>query len=51
MFTVKPKAYISAKAPISETGIVTSGISVARTERRNTKMMSTTRATASMIVV
>ncbi len=42
VLTVKPKAYISAKAPISETGMVTSGISVARNERRNRKMIRTT---------
>ena len=46
----KPKAYISANAPISETGMVTSGIRVARTERRNRKMMSTTRRIASPMV-
>ena len=34
VLTVKPKAYISAKAPISDTGIVTIGINVARRLRR-----------------
>ena len=48
---VKPKAYISANAPIRLTGIVTSGISVARSERRKTKITSTTSTTASPMVV
>ena len=39
---VKPNTYISANAPISDTGIVTSGISVARQLRRNRKITSTT---------
>ena len=37
-------------APISETGIVTSGISVARRLRRKTKITSTTSTTASPMV-
>ena len=41
---------MSAKAPISDTGMVTSGISVARMERRNRKMISATRRIASPIV-
>ena len=47
----KPSANISAKAPISETGIVTSGMSVARSERRKKKMISTTSTTASAMVL
>jgi len=46
----KPKIYINAKAPISETGMVTSGISVALTERKNRKMMNTTSRIASPMV-
>ena len=38
------------KAPISETGMVTIGTSVARKLRRKTKMTRTTRTTASTIV-
>ena len=38
---------MSAKAPISETGIVTSGMSVARNERRKKKITSTTSTIAS----
>jgi hypothetical protein len=48
---VKPSTSISAKAPISDTGIVTSGISVARKLRRKTKMISSTSNIASPIVV
>ena len=48
---VKPSTSISAKAPISETGMVTSGIRVARKLRRNTKMISSTSNIASPIVV
>ena len=48
---MKPKAYISANAPISDTGIVTSGISVARSERRKKKITSTTSTIASTMVV
>ena len=47
----KPKPYITAKAPISDTGMVTSGISTPRIERRNRKMISTTRTTASAMVL
>lgn len=46
----KPKAYISANAPISDTGMVTSGISVARIERKNRKAMKTTSRIASPMV-
>ena len=38
------------KAPISETGMVTIGISVARSVRRKTKITSTTSTIASTIV-
>ena len=41
---------MSANAPISDTGIVTSGISVARQVRRNRKITSTTSSTASPMV-
>ena len=48
---VKPSRYMSAKAPISETGMVTIGMSVARNERRKKKITSTTSAIASTMVV
>ena len=48
---VKPNAYISPNAPISDTGIVTIGISVARKLRRKKKITSTTSTIASAIVV
>ena len=51
VLTVKPAAYISAKAPISDTGMVTSGISEARTLRRKKNTTSATRITASAIVL
>ena len=41
---------MSAKAPISDTGIVTIGMSVARRLRRKKKMTSTTSTIASTIV-
>ena len=47
----KPKAYISANAPTRLTGMVTSGISVARNERRKKKITRTTSTTASAMVV
>ena len=47
---MKPKKYISANAPISDTGIVTIGISVARRLRRKKKITSTTSTIASPIV-
>ena len=47
---VKPKAYIRPKAPMSDTGIVTSGMRVARPLRRNRKITSTTSSTASPTV-
>ncbi len=48
---VNPNTYISANEPTSDTGIVTSGISVARRLRRKKKITSTTSTTASAIVV
>ena len=47
---VNPNAYIRPKAPISDTGIVTIGMSVARRLRRKKKMTSTTSTIASTIV-
>ena len=47
---VKPNSAISANAPISATGIVTSGMIVARKLRRKKKITSTTSTTASAIV-
>ena len=46
----KPAKYISVNEPIRHTGIVTSGITLARIECRNTKITSATSATASAIV-
>ncbi len=48
---VKPITSIRAKAPISDTGMVTSGMTVARSERRKTKMISATRRIASAMVM
>jgi hypothetical protein len=48
---VKPSTSISAKAPISDTGMVTSGISVARKLRRKKKMISSTSSIASPMVL
>ena len=42
-----PNRYTNRKAPTSETGIVTAGISVERKLRRNRKITSTTRMSAS----
>ena len=50
VLTLKLRMYISANEPISDTGIVTSGTIVARTERRNTKITSATSTIASRIV-
>ena len=47
----KPIAYMRAQLPMSETGMVTSGITVARTERRNRKITAMTSAIASPMVV
>ena len=46
----KPNTAISANAPISDSGMVTSGIMVARTVRRKKKITSTTSTTASPMV-
>ena len=48
---VNPNAYISANEPMSETGIVTIGMIVARRLRRKKKITSTTSRIASVIVV
>ena len=47
----KPNSAITAKAPISEIGMVTIGMIVALSERRNRKMISTTSTIASPIVL
>jgi len=47
----KPNKDMRANAPIRLTGMVMSGMSEARTERRNTKMTSVTSTTASAMVV
>jgi hypothetical protein len=47
---LKPRKYIIAKAPIRLTGMVTSGMIVARIERRKKKMIRTTSTIASPIV-
>ena len=46
----KPATYITKKAPMSETGIASTGMSVERQSRRKRKMMSTTRIMAMKIV-
>ena len=46
----KPNSYMTLKAPISDTGMVTIGISVARSERRKRKITSTTSTIASTMV-
>ena len=48
---LNPIAYMKMKAPISETGMVTIGMMVARRLRRKKKITRMTRITASMIVV
>jgi hypothetical protein len=50
VFTVKPSANMMAKVPISDTGMVTTGISEPRTERRNSRITTTTRPMASTMV-
>ncbi len=50
VFTLKPKRYMNMNAPTSDTGIVTSGISVARRLRRKRKITSATSSTASTMV-
>ena len=47
MFSEKPKAAITAKVAISETGIATTGMIAARQDCRKMKTTSTTSATAS----
>jgi hypothetical protein len=47
LFRLKPNRYIAPSVPTSDSGTDRLGISVARVERRNTKMTSTTRITAS----
>ena len=47
MLMVKPMTYRKMNAPISDTGMVTNGIRVARTLRRNKKITSTTSTSAS----
>ena len=51
MLIEKPAAYISVQVATSATGIVTSGMMLARSECRNTKITSATSTTASAIVV
>jgi len=48
---LKPANAISAKEPISDTGIVSSGMMDARKVRRNTKITSATSTTASAMVL
>ena len=48
---VKPSTNMMAKAPTSETGMVTSGISVARKLRRKKKMIASTSRIASPMVL
>jgi hypothetical protein len=49
-FTEKPKAYITAKVPMMETGTASSGMIEARQVCRNRMTTSTTSATASRSV-
>src|SRR5436190_17320966 len=46
LLTEKPKAYIAAQVPISETGTASAGIRVADTLRRNRKITMMTREMA-----
>lgn len=50
-FSEKPSASITAKVPTSDTGIATSGMTAARQDCRNTITTTTTRSTASKIVL
>ena len=50
VLTVKPNAYIKPNAPISDTGIVTMGMTVARNDRKKKKITNTTSTIASPIV-
>ncbi len=47
----KPDSAISEKQPISDTGMVSSGMIEARNVRRNSRITSATRITASRMVV
>ncbi len=49
--TENPATSISAEAPTRHTGIVTSGMTLARTVPRNRKITSATSTTASAIVL
>ena len=51
VFTLNPNAYMIANAPTRETGMVTSGMMVARRFLRNRKITSATSTMASTIVV
>ena len=51
LFSEKPNAAITAKVPIRDTGIARIGITAARQVCRNTMTTSTTRATASKMVL
>ena len=50
MFSEKPKAFIAAMVPTSETGMASSGIRLARHVWRNTSTTRTTSPTASKSV-
>ncbi len=50
VFTVKPTAFITARVPISETGMATMGMSAARQDCRKMRMTMTTRTRASSSV-
>ena len=50
MLMEKPKPCITAKVPISDTGMATRGMTAARHACRNTRMTTTTSATASRMV-
>lgn len=51
MFNEKPSIAMMANVPISATGIATTGTTVARQSWRKTKITSTTKPTATKIVV
>ena len=48
---VKPAISISVQTPISESGMVTTGMMTERNEARNRKITTTTMPTASMRVI
>ena len=50
MLMVKPNIHKKKHAPISDTGMVTNGISVERNERRNRKITRVTSTMASTMV-